>query len=165
MPFSPNASVISTDLDNMLRGLYRDNADHSVTGTLTETTLASVTITGGVIGPTGGLKIEAAGTIAGTANTKTVRLYFGATIIATITQAAGTTSDWFFEATLMNTSNAAQRWKIQRNGNDLLTSTFDYTTSGIDTSGNVVLKITAQLGSTADTASITMFDALVVQIN
>src|SRR4051812_4044414 len=116
MPFSPNASVISTDLDNMLRGLYRDNADHSLTGTVAETTLQTLTITGATIGPAGRLHIESYGSLAGAAGTKPVRLYFGAIVLATITQGAGTTIDWFFDLTISNTSNEAQRIKIQRNG-------------------------------------------------
>jgi hypothetical protein len=164
MPFSPNASIISTDLDNMLRGIYRDNADHALTGVLTETTIGTVTINGGIIGQTGGLKLEAAGTLAGVAGTKTIRLYFGTAVVATILQAAGTTSDWYFNATMMNASAGAQRWKIERNGNDLLTSTFDYITSAQDTNGNVVVKVTGQLRNAGDTITGTMLDLFVVQI-
>lgn len=165
MPFSTTGSVISTDLDNMLRGIYRDNSDTAFTGSLTETTLKSVSIGGNIIGATGGIRLIIAGTLTGTGGTKTLRLKFGSTTIATITQGAGTTSDWYFDAWCYNTSTGAQRWFIQRNGNDLLTSTFDYTTSAEDTTANRTLAVTAQLGNTGDTITQSMMSVFVVQIN
>lgn len=165
MPFNPTGSVISTDLDNMLRGLYRDNSDSSLTNTLAETTLKSVNVGGGTVGATGGLHILIAGSITGTAGTKTFRLKFGSSTIATITQGAGTTSDWFFDAWMFNTATGAQRWFVQRNGNDLLTSLFDYSNSSEDTTANKTLAVTGQLGNVADTVVAAMMDVFVVQIN
>lgn len=165
MPFPTSGSVISTDLDNMIRGLYRDNSDSALTGTTNETTLKSFSVSANTIGATGGLHIIIAGSISGTAGTKTFRLKFGATTIATITQAAGTTSDWYFDVWLYNTATNAQRWFTQRNGNDLLTSFFDYLTSSEDTTQNKTLAVTGQLGAAGDTVTQTMFDVFVVQIN
>lgn len=164
MPFSTTGSVISTDLDNMLRGLDRDNSDVAVTGTATQTTLKSFTIPANVIGATGGFRVIACGTLTGTAGTKTMRINFGATTVATITDAAGTTFDWFFDAWCFNTSTGSQRWFIQRNGNDVQTSLFDYTTSSEDTTANKLLAITGQLGNTGDTITATMLDVFIVQI-
>lgn len=164
MPFSSTSSVVSTDLDNMLRGLFRDNSDHALTGTTNETTLASTSIAAGTIGATGGIYVLVSGTLTGVAGTKTMRLKFGATTLATITDAAGTSSDWYFEAWCYNTSNGAQRWFINRNGNDLLTSSFDYTTSAEDTTQNKTLAVTGQLGAAGDTITQTMMDVFVIQI-
>lgn len=164
MPFSTTGSVISIDLDNMLRGLYRDNSDSPVTNTTNETTLKSVAISANTIAATGGIRIIACGTLTGTAGTKTIRLKFGATTLATITQGAGTTSDWFVDAWCFNTSAAAQRWFVQRNGNDLLTSTFDYITSAEDTGATKTLALTGQLGNANDTITAGIFDVLVIQI-
>src|SRR5215813_8853381 len=108
MPFSTTASIISTDLDNMLRGLYRDNSDSVLTNTLTETTLKSVNVAANTIGATGGFRVVIAGTLAGANNTKTMKLKFGATTLATITQAAGTTSDWYFDAWCFNSATGTQ---------------------------------------------------------
>jgi len=165
MPFSTAGSIFSIDLDNMLRGLYRDNSDAALTGTTNETTLKSVSVSANTIGGTGGFHVYACGTLTGTAGTKTMRLKFGATTLATITQAAGTTGDWYFEAWCMNTATNAQRWFIQRNGNDLLTSTFDYTTSTEDTTANKTLAVTGQLGAAGDTVTATVIDVFLVQIN
>lgn len=164
MPFSTTGSVVSTDLDNMLRGLNRDNSDHAQTGSTTETTLASYSVAANTVGATGGFRVLAAGSISGTAGTKTIRLYLGSALIATITQAAGTNSDWFFDAWCFNTATGAQRWFVQRNTNDALTSSFDYATTSIDTTANQTLKVTAQLGNAADTVTQSIWDVFVVQI-
>ena len=164
MPFSSTASLINTDMDNMLRGINRDNADHALTNTVTETTLASVAIGAGTVGATGALHVIACGTLAGVNNTKTMRLKFGGTTIATITQAAGTTSDWYFDAWMYNTASNAQRWFVQRNGNDVLTDSFDYTTSAIDTASVQTLLLTGQLANVGDTITQTMWDVFVIQI-
>jgi len=164
MAFSSTASIISTDLDNMLRGLYRDNADHAVTGTVSETAMATTTITGGVVGATGGLLIFAAGTLAGTASTKDMRLEYGGTTIATVAHGAATVSDWFFLALMTNTSASAQRWFVLRSTADLLTATFDYTTSAIDTSTNQTLEVTGDLANSGDTITQTIMNVFLVQI-
>jgi hypothetical protein len=148
----------------MLRGLHRNNADSALTGSVTETDLQSTSITASTIGATGGLVVMAAGTLAGTAGTKTLRLKLGTTTLATITQAAGTTSDWFFLAFLFNTSANAQRWLIFRTVNDLITLQGDYITSAEDSATNLTLKLTGQLGNAGDTITQTMFDVLVLQI-
>src|SRR5713226_1311016 len=151
MPFSTTGSVVSTDLDNMLRGLYRDNSDSALTGTVAETTLKSVSIAANTIASTGGFHLIIAGSLAGAAGAKTMRLKFGATTIATITDVAATVSDWFFDVWCYNTANNAQRWSVQRVTNDLLTSTYDYITSAEDTTANKTLAVTGQLGNVADT--------------
>src|SRR6266852_3633912 len=133
MPFSTTGSVVSTDLDNMLRGLFRDNSDSVLTGTVVETTLKSVSIAANTIGATGGFHVLITGTISGTAGIKTFKLKFGATTLATIADSGGTTSDWYFDAWCFNTASGAQRWFIQRNGNDSIGSSYDYTTSAEDT--------------------------------
>lgn len=151
-------------MDNMLRGLYRDNSDSTLTNTLAQTVLKSVSIAANTIGATGGFRVIACGTISGTNGTKTMRLQFGSTTIATITQAAGTTSDWFIDAWCFNTSASGQRWFVQRNTNDALTSSFDYASSIEDTSANRTLQVNGQLGNVGDTVVCTLMDVFVVQI-
>lgn len=164
MPFASAASLINDDGNNMLRGLHRNNADFALTGSTTESNIFTLSITGGTIGATGGFHLIATGTLTGVAGTKTIRLKFGGTTMSTITQTAGTTSDWFFDAWCFNTATGTQRWFVQRNGNDLLTSTFDYTTSAIDTTASQNLLITGQLGNAGDTITFTFFNAFVAQI-
>lgn len=164
MPFSANASIISTDMDNMLRGLYRDNSDTAVTGTLVETTLKSVSIAANSIGPTGGLHIVVVGSIAGAAGTKTMRIKYAGSTLGTIPWAAGVTGFWFFETWLYNTSNTAQRIFNRNSDATGTTILVGYSTAAVDTTQNQLITITGQLGNVADTITATMFDIYVAQI-
>lgn len=148
----------------MLRGLYRDNSDSALTGTVSETTLKSVSVAANTIAGTGGIHVLICGTLAGTNSTKTIRLKFGATTITTITQAAGTTSNWFFDVWIFNSATNAQRVYIQRVTNDLLTSTFGYSTMSEDTTANKTLAVTGQLANVGDIITATMMEVFVVQI-
>lgn len=167
MPFSATGSVVSTDLDNMLRGLYRDNSDSAVTPA--STILKEVAIGANILGSTGGFHIIASGTITGTAGTKQIQLRYSVVGVSsgtmlTINQAAGTTSDWFIDAWCFNTATNAQRWFIQRNTNDLLTSTFDYDVGTIDTTQTTSLRVTGSLGNNADTLTVTKMDVHLAHI-
>lgn len=167
MPFSATASLISTDADNMLRGLYRDNANNQVANTATETDMATTTVTGGTIGATGSLLVFAAGTIANAVNnSKDIRLYLGATVLATVSRTVANAQDWYIQALITNTAANAQRVAVMYSTADATTVTFDYATSAIDTSSNQTLKVTGDM-SVADagnTITQTMFDVFVVQI-
>jgi hypothetical protein len=165
MPFSTTASVISTDLDNMMRGLYRDNSDTGLTGTTGETTLKSVNIAGNTIGATGSLWIIACGTIAGAAGTKTIRVYLGATLVATITRGAAFTNTWGFQIFLSNVSVSAQRHFDIFSLPDSDAFGASISSTAVDTSQNQVLKVTGQLGNSGDTINQNMLDVFVVQMN
>ena len=164
MAFANTNSIVDNDVNNMLRGLSRDNADSAHTGDTNETDLSSVSITGGTMGATGLILSYAAGTITGTAGTKTIRMDFGATTIATITHAAGTTLDWSITAKISNTATGAQRIEVWRTADDGLAVVFDYSTAAIDTTANVTHKVTAQLGASGDTVTQTKFETYVNQI-
>src|SRR2546430_8215757 len=144
MPFNTAGSVISTDLDNMVRGLNRDNSDTVLTNTTNETAVKSFMIPANVIGPTGGFHLRVCGTEAGTNSTKTIKLKFGSTLIATITDLSGTTNAWYFDVWCFNTATNSQRWFVQRRTNDLLTSQFSYVTSAEDTTQNKLLSVTGR---------------------
>lgn len=167
MPFSSTASLINTDMDNTLRGVYRDNADHAVTGTTSETDLASTTITGGTIGATGCLHVYAAGTITNAVNnTKTVRLYLGSTAIATVSRTAANAQDWLMYAVISNTAAATQRIGVLFSTADAVTVSFDYITAAIDTASNQTLEVTGQLTAAGDnTITQTKFEVFVSQIS
>lgn len=164
MPFSANASIISTDLDNMLRGLYRDNSDTALTGTLVETTLKSVSIAANAIGPTGALHIIVAGTVTGVAGAKTMRIKYAGTTLGTILYGAGVTNMWMFETLLFNTSNTTQRILNRQVDNTGVSVIAGYSTPSVDTTQNQLITITGQLGNVADTITATLFDIFVVQI-
>lgn len=165
MPFSTTGSVVSTDLDNMVRGLYRDNSDATLTGTVAETTLKSVSIAANTIGATGGFHVLVWGSgTTGVAGTKTFRLYFGSQLVTTIADNAGTTADWSFDAWCFNTATGAQRWFVYSRTVNASTVTFSYITTIQDTTQNQILKVTGQLGSAADTVVAKAMDVFIVQI-
>ena len=164
MPFTNTQSIVAADLNNMWRGLYRDNTDHAHTGNTNETDLASVSITGGTITATGGLHVLAAGTTTTAGGTKRVRLYFGATAIGDTTAVTGT-GDWFFEAWIYNTAANAQRCLVLWSTHNSATNfNQDYITAAIDTASAVTLKCTGLLAAGGDTVTQTMFDVSIIQI-
>ena len=163
--FSSTGSVANTDMNNMLRGYYRDNANHAVTGTTNETDLASTTLTANDLGATGMLEVFASGTITNSGSgAKTIKLYFGATAIATVSRTAANAQDWFICARISNTATGAQRIEVWYSTADATTVTFDYTTAAIDTTSNVTVEVTGTLVSGSDTITQTKMEILNVQI-
>lgn len=165
MGFTDTQSVVAADLNNMVRGLNRDNTTYTVTGTTAETNLAPLSITGGTVGATGALHIVAAGTITNVGSgAKDIRLVLGSTTIATVSRTAANAQDWVIDAWMFNTSASAQRWRILHSTADATTLTGDYTTSAIDTSSTVTLKVTGELADATDTITQNVFDVFVVQV-
>lgn len=171
MPFPPTGSVISTDLDNMLRGLNRDNSDHAVSGPVVETTLASFSVSANTMGPTGGLVCIAVGTCIGAGGTKAIRLYLGGTALMVISVPSGNQC-WFIKAWIFNTATNAQRVYVESgsipaqagtSATPLLT--YEYEAAALDTTQNQILKVTTTNANAGDTCTQTMWDVFVVQIN
>lgn len=171
MPFPPTGSVISTDLDNMLRGLNRDNSDHAVSGPVTETTLASFSVSANTIGPTGGLFILAVGTAIGAGGTKTIKLYLGSSILIATTVPTGNQC-WFIKAWIYNTATNAQRIYVESGTIPAAAGTaatpvlnYEYSTAAIDTTQNQTAKVTTTNANAGDTLTQSIWDVFVVQIN
>lgn len=163
MAFSNGDNFTATDANNMLRGLYRNNANSTTSGT-GEDDLSSVTITGGTIGATGSIEVMACGTITGAAGNKTLKLYFGATAIITSATAAGT-ADWMLRARISNTATGAQRILTEWSDHQSATNyNQDYITAAIDTTSSVIVKVTGECANGADTITQTMFEVQVQQI-
>lgn len=168
MPFSTTGSVISTDLDNMLRGLFRDNSDHAVTGTVAETTMASFTVPANTIGPTGALHIMFSGSLTGAAGIKTIKAYFGATSFTNLVCLAADIY-WTGDVWIYNTSTTTQRmaYRISSAPAGGIVSTHVIASFPLteDTTVNKLIKVTTTNASVADTATQQTFDVFVVQIN
>lgn len=163
MPFLSTQSITATDMNNVLRGLYRDNTTRSSSGT-GEDDLGSLSIGANTIGATGLIHVIAAGTITGAAGNKTLKLYFGGTAIITSATAAGT-SDWLLEAWIHNTATNAQRIYVQWSDHQSATNfNKDYTTLAIDTTASATLKVTGECANGADTITETLFDVFICQI-
>jgi len=171
MPFPTTGSVVSTDLDNMLRGLNRDNSDHVVTGTVAETIMASFNLAANTVGPTGGIFVLAAGTAIGAGGVKTVKFYIGGAVFLTLNIPSGTQC-WFVKAWMYNTATNAQRVYIESGTIPIGPGSaaapvlsYEYTTSNIDTTANQTVKVSTTNASAADTLTGTMWNVYVVQIN
>ncbi len=169
MPFSTTGSVVSTDLDNMLRGLSRDNSDHAVTGTVAETTMYSFNVAANTIGPTGGLFFLAAGTASGAGGTKSVKLYL-TTALITLSVPAGNQC-WFIKMWLYNTATNAQRVYIESGSIPAASGTsavpvlnYEYIAVAVDTTSNQTLKVTVAPANAGDTLTQSMADLFVAQI-
>lgn len=166
MPYTNSNSLVAADVNNMLRGLYRDATSHTLTGTVNETDLASLSITAGVLTATSWLHIIASGNITNVGGgAKTVRLYLGATAVATVSRSGANAQDWLFDAWMYNTAADAQRWTLMRSTADLLTLDGDDTTSSIDTASTQTLKVTGQLVDATDTITEKSFAVFVVQVS
>lgn len=163
MPFTNTSSLTSSDANNLVRGLHKDNTTYSTSGT-GEDDLASYTMTGGTMGATGAIIIFATGTITGTNGQKDVDLYFGGSVIATIVRSAATTNDWTYICKISNTSASAQRIEVWKSTDSAATMSFDYTTAAIATASNAIIKVTGECANAADTVSQTKFEIFVVQI-
>ena len=153
----------------MLRGLYRDNSDHAVTGTTNETDMASTSVVGSTIGTTGTLHFIAAGTASGTSGTKILKLYMGSTNLGQST-VSSTAGQWRLEGWIYNTSATAQRTSIiaieasSGGGSQAFMTSNLYTSAAVDTSVSQTFKLTCTLGNSGDTCTQKIFDVFVVQI-
>ena len=162
--FANTDSITATDVNNMLRGIIRDNTDNSHTGNINETALASTTVTGGTIGATGALLILAAGTVTGTNDTKTIDLQFGSSTLASFTHNAAAVNDWMFAVLMVNTTTSAQRTIIIKNVNSLSTLQTDYLATSQDTTANRTLRVTVTLANGSDSVTQTMWNVFQVNI-
>ena len=164
MAFANTDSIVANDVNNMLRGLARDNTDNSHTGDTSATDIITEAIAGGTIGATGELRFFAAGTITGSAGNKTISALFGSDTLMDTGAIAGT-ADWFVEAYIINTATDAQRilvkWSTHANATNF---NMDYVTGTQDTTASVNLRIKITLANGGDTVTATLFNAYIVQI-
>ncbi|WP_354686684.1 hypothetical protein [Cupriavidus necator] len=134
--------------------LAQSAAPVSVTGTTTETTLATIAIPAGAMGPNGALRITTAWSAqASNANTKTVRHRIGSTQIGSSTGLANN----------LNTITA-QQWSNRNSqtsqiARDVIAVPFGANggallATAIDTTAAQTLTLTAQLGTASDTITL-----------
>lgn len=117
-----------------------------------EDTLATKTVGLGTFGATTALHIVAAGTKVNTAsNQKTLKFYFGSTSVSFISLSTANTY-WKFEAYVYNITSSSQIiswWAV-----DGTTITQGTSSAAVDTTADVVVKITGEVGNTGtDTIS------------
>jgi hypothetical protein len=132
--------------------LAQTAAPASVTGTTVETTLGTVTVPGGTIGPNGVLRISAQWTYTNNADVKTIATYFGSSKILTL---AGST-----QASLTVIRTIRSRNSLTSQITESLGSAGPSTSSGVSTALAVntataqTVTFTAALANVADTVTL-----------
>lgn len=124
----------------------------SITGTLTETTLGTVTVPAGLMGTSGALRITTLWTFTNSANTKTLKVKFGSGVPMNF---AFTTTAGSQAVTIVRNRGAAN----SQVGFNNATLPFSNTTgaaytSSIDTSASVDITFTATLANTGETITL-----------
>lgn len=137
------------------------SAAYSSVGTpanTTETDLQSYAMPGGTLGVDGQvLRVRAAGALAATTRSRTVRLYVGATVVSSVAMSANTTTLWTAEALIIRTGAATQTvYAIFTPGGSAAASVTSTRTTTTETlSGSVTIKVTGQVGGTPVANDIT----------
>ena len=145
-----SANIIDADFIN------RTITAGSVTGTISETDLQSITIPANTLGVGQRYRIHARGSASGTAGTKAFRIYFGSANALFSSQIAADQQEWFIDAVVEISGVAAQ--KVSFTGVEIggqTTSSILSSTSNVNSA--ITCKITGTLGATGDTAACASF--------
>lgn len=149
-----NATALRAALAKQGAGAFAQDATaQSITGTLTETTLATITIPAGSLGPNGSFEIETLWTVTNSANTKTLRVKLGSTAFANI--AATTSASAQLHTRVANRNSAASQVGFpSANSSGFGVSSAAVTTGAVDTSQDAIVTITGQLASAGETITL-----------
>lgn len=142
-----------------------DTTAGSTAANTTETTLITYSLPANSLDANGkGVRIRVTGQTANNANTKTVRLYFGTTVLFSndITTAPNNQS-WEFDAVVIRTSATTQKC-ISRGTVGVAPQTTTYTGAGETLTSGVTIKVTGQNG-TAMASDITAQMMIVEYLN
>lgn len=138
---------------------YRDLADRTITGTLTETALSSIQIQASELGRNGAFELYAAGVITGTAGTKSLIVNFGTAQVITIPVPQAFAGDYEIRALgHAQPNNAASRYNVicLLNGQTVFSDQVASSTT-LWTSAQFI-RTRGQLGNTADQIQQKMFE-------
>jgi hypothetical protein len=136
-------------------GLSGIDVSSNCTSGLGEDDLTTTTLTGGLLGSSGVIRVYAAGEKSGGAGDKSIRFYLGNNYI-TACDSINTEVDWKFEALVINESATLQRisWVYSEGCHDWPNSE-DNIWTGYDsmdtaTSGDITMKLTGEVGVSTD---------------
>lgn len=124
----------------------------SVTGTTNETTLASVTIPGGLMGSDGSIRVYALYSFTGTAGIKTIKLKFGGLTFASAS-AGNTNGERCLFRTISNIGQSSQRGSSEVAYSDT-TGGVAIMSFAVDTSLDFNVSSSMQLANAADSATM-----------
>lgn len=157
VPMVPNTAPISGFSLSSKSG-----AAASITGTLTETPLATIVIPANAIGSNGQIRVNAYWTITNSVNNKTLRVRLGAGGIGGSADFTGvmTTIANVWSATIIanvNATNSQFAISEAARGSDGLVTTGFNATSAIDMTASQSLVITGQLANTGETITLNSY--------
>jgi hypothetical protein len=132
------------------------NSNSAVVGNIGagEDTLMSYTLPGGTLAEGRVVRVSAFGLNASTANAKTLRLYFGSTLIEGFVLNTGTADSWSYTATVMRTGAATQASNVifvYRNAAEATATTPTETLAS-----DVLIKVTGQAVDNNDITQLGM---------
>lgn len=133
----------------------------SVTGTLSETALVTVTVPAGVLGINGSLIVQVSFAYTNSANTKTMRIRFGGLAGTQYLSAAATTTATLSDQRWISNRGAANSQVGGQGGVAFYgTSTNTTVTSSVDTTADTTLLLTGTLANTGETIAVESYRVL-----
>lgn len=145
-----------------MRVLGASASPSSVTGTLTETTLATVVVPAGVMGTNGILRVQTLWTVTNSANNKTLQMVFGGTVyyFQTVTTIA-TVADQRIIANVNSVSSQKGKTTGGMTAGGWGTASGAVTTSAVNTASAANLTFTGTLANTGETITL---DSYIVEL-
>lgn len=135
-----------------------------VTGTTSETTLATITVPANALGPNGRVIVTAFFSMTNSANTKTLRMRWGGISGSVMTSSGLTTSaTWRTEGEVANRNATNSQVTGPNNAASVYNQTpTAITTASIDTTASVDIVITGTLTNTGETITLEYYRAIVI---
>lgn len=124
----------------------------SITGTLTETTLATITVPANAMGANGRIEIHTMWSTTNSANNKTLRVKFGGTTFQTITMTTNASIQVPMVIANRNATNSQVASPNSSTGSGATTNAVQ--TSAIDTTAAVTILLTGQLANTGEAITL-----------
>lgn len=132
-----------------------------LTGDTSETTLATIIVPGGAMGPSGRVIVDAEFSCTASTNAKTARVKFGGTTYTINAVSTGSSISFNQITSVRNISVSSQIGKSTGNVTYGASSGASITSS-VDTSSDVTILITGQLASGAETMTLVGYSVEVV---
>jgi len=126
----------------------------SLTGTIAETTLATMTIKGGLMGAKGKLKIWPLFSAPNNANNKSFYIKLGGVAFISITYTTNAVSSQVLCVIRNTNSESSQVAFSSGNSSGVGNSSVAVTTASINTAADVTLTVSAALGNASDTVTL-----------
>ena len=139
--------------------MAKSNVPSSITGTLTETALATINLPANTIGANGQIRIRTYWTNTNSANAKTLKIRFGTTGISSTSISSSSITTFGAEMITadtqnLNATNSQNTYSEGSRGTDGLVTT-SFATSAIDTTVSENFYITGTLASSGELITLT----------